>query len=139
MKKILLALAIASASLVTLNSCTKEYITNNQEGVSYVYNLKSNNWSRIGNSRTYEAVININDLDGRYFEDGHVSVAVSLPTASGQEATYEIIPATVLDFRYSANYSIGKVRIFADYLTDQPLNPGDMSVKVVLTDARVGN
>src|SRR5690606_39985284 len=76
MKKILLAIAIASASLVTFNSCTKEYITNYLPGVSYVYTIKSNQWSQ-SEPRVFKYEQNMPDLDARYFEDGHVSVAIS--------------------------------------------------------------
>lgn len=140
MKRILLAFAIASASLLTLNSCTKEYITNNNSlpGVSYVYPVKSNQWTRISGTNTYEFRQNIADLDDRYFQDGHVSVAISY---DNNKTTYEIIPATIEDYDYSANYSIGVVRIFAEDIgsgvTIAP--PDDMYIKVVLTDTEIGN
>ncbi|WP_164108782.1 MULTISPECIES: hypothetical protein [Sphingobacterium] len=139
MKRILLALAIAGASLATLSSCTKEYITNNSlPGVSYVYPVKSNQWTRISGTNTFEFRQNIGDLDDRYFQDGNVSVAISY---DNNKTTYEIIPATIEDFDYSANYSIGVVRIFAEDIgsgsTVSP--PGDMYIKVVLTDNEIGN
>ena len=76
MKRVLLALAIASASLVTLSSCTKEYITNYLPGYSYVYTIKSNQWVQV-EPKVYRFEQNIADLDELYFEDGHVSVAIS--------------------------------------------------------------
>ncbi|SKB47193.1 hypothetical protein SAMN05660841_00729 [Sphingobacterium nematocida] len=140
MKRILLALAIAGASLATLSSCTKEYITNNNSlpGVSYVYPVKSSQWVRINGTNTYEYRQNITDLDDRYFQDGHVSVAISY---DNNKTTYEIIPATIADYDYSANYSIGVVRIFAEDIgTGNTVNPPeDMYIKVVLTDTEVGN
>ncbi|WP_156472565.1 hypothetical protein [Sphingobacterium populi] len=41
MKRILLALVIASATMLSFNSCTKEYITNNEflPGVSFYEDL----------------------------------------------------------------------------------------------------
>ena len=137
MKKVLLALAIASASLLTLGSCTKEYITNYLPGVSYVYPIESGDWSYNSGNRTFEVEINMPDLDSRYFEDGHVSVAISYddnPTA------YEIIPAVIENYEFSANYSIGKVRIYArDIGSGSAVRPSDLITKIVLTDNEIGN
>ncbi|MCA5005963.1 hypothetical protein [Sphingobacterium bovistauri] len=136
MKKILLALAIASASLVTLNSCTKEYITNTLPGVSYVYPIKSNQWVQT-EPRVYRFEQNISDLDERYFEDGHVSVAISY---DNNETTYELLPATIGNYIFTANYSIGKVRIFAEYRgSGSPISPDNMITKIILTDNEIGN
>ena len=137
MKRLLLAFAIASASLVTFNSCTKEYITNYLPGVSYVYTIKSNQWSTTNNSKVFVYEQSIADLDSRYFEDGHVSVAISY---DDNKNTYEIIPAVIDNYSFSANYSIGKVRIYAEYLgTNTPVKPANMITKIVLTDNEIGN
>lgn len=140
MKKILLALAIAGASLATLSSCTKEYITeehiNYLPGVSYVYTIKSNQWTQ-SEPRVYRFEQNIADLDSRYFEDGHVSVAVSY---DNDKTTYELIPATIGNYIFSANYSVGKVRIFAEYRgAGTPTPPANMITKIVLSDNEIGN
>lgn len=137
MKRILLALAIASASLVTLNSCTKEYITNNYlPGYSYVYTIGSGQWSQI-EARVYRYEQSIPDLDSRYFEDGHVSVAISYDS---DQNTYELIPATIGDYHFSANYSVGKVRIFAEYRGEGAASaPSSMITKIVLIDNEIGN
>lgn len=136
MKRILLALAIASASLVTLNSCTKEYITNTLPGVSYVYTIKSNQWVQT-EPRVYRFEQNVADLDQRYFEDGHVSVAISY---DNNQTTYELLPATIGNYIFTANYSIGKVRIYAEYRgAGAPITPDNMITKIVLTDNEIGN
>lgn len=138
MKRILLAFAIAGASLATLSSCTKEYITNSLPGVSYVYPVKSNQWVRIAGTNTFEYRQNIADLDDRYFQDGHVSVAISY---DDDDTTYEIIPARIADYDFSANYSIGVVRIFAEDIAGEAtvISPKNMYIKVVLTDTEIGN
>ena len=136
MKRILLAFAIASASLATLSSCTKEYITNYLPGYSYVFNIKSTQWVQI-EPKAFRFEQNIADLDSRYFEDGNVSVAISY---DNNQTTYEIIPATIGDYLFTANYSIGKVRIFAEYRgTGTPTAPANMITKIVLTDNEIGN
>lgn len=143
MKKILLALSLsccAGALLATFSSCTKEYITqeniNYLPGVSYVYTIKSNQWAQT-EPRVYRFEQNITDLDSRYFEDGHVSVAISY---DNNETTYELIPATIGNYHFSANYSIGKVRIYAEYRgSGTPSAPADMITKIVLTDNEIGN
>ncbi len=143
MKKILLALVIASATMLSFNSCTKEYITNNSmlPGVSYVYE-NVGNWTRQGTSNTFFTDIAISDLDDRYFQDGHVTVSLQqIDELQGNRLVYEIIPSVVGFYNYNVNYSVGRVRIYAEYLGDQttPVAPGPQVVKVVLTDADVGN
>ncbi len=138
MKKLILALFVTTASLLTLTSCTKEYITNSLPGRSYVYDILSNQWSRIENTNTFVYQQSIPDLDKRYFEDGHVSVAISYDDNS---TVYEIIPAVIDDYSFSANYSVGRVTIYAEDIgtggTVQ--SPKNMITKIVLTDAEIGN
>lgn len=136
MRKILLALAIGCASLVTLNSCTKEYVTNYLPGVSYVYPIKSDQWSLDGDTYIFEQAIPA--LDNAYFEDGHVSLAISY---DNNETVYEIVPAVIENYSFSANYSIGKVKIFAEEIGNTPTiqPPANMIIKIVLTDAEIGN
>ena len=93
MKKILLAIAIASASLITLNSCTKEYITNYLPGVSYTPTISPNKWSLLtNNGNIYLATIDFPELDRQYFETGTVQVALEFNHAKG---IYNTIPATI--------------------------------------------
>ncbi|WP_400262553.1 hypothetical protein ACFX5U_03820 [Sphingobacterium sp. SG20118] len=76
------------------------------------------------------------NLDEQYYEDGHVSVAVNF---AGSDA-YEMIPSEIFGHDYSSNYSIGKVRIFAKDVSGlTPQAPDDMAIKIVLTDAEIGN
>ena len=51
MKKILLGLFLAGATLVTTTSCTKEYITNQNflPGESFVTTINSGDWKHEGN------------------------------------------------------------------------------------------
>lgn len=137
MKRILLALLIGGATLTSLSSCTKEYITqevNVLDGVSYVYPVNSNQWTKNGN--IYSIEIAVKDLDAQYYENGHVSVAVNFVDSK----TYELIPSIIFGHDYSSNYSIGKVRIFArDVSGLTPKAPNDMDIKIVLTDATAGN
>ncbi|MBE8714615.1 hypothetical protein [Sphingobacterium hungaricum] len=137
MKKFLLALAIGGASLLSFNSCTKEYITNENflPGVSYVYDINPNNWSLSGD--TYSYTIPIGDLDDVYFEDGHVNVSITYLNSG----VYQNIPATISNYNFRANYSVGSVTIFADEVgtTPQITPPAALKVKIVLTDAAIGN
>ncbi|GAA4147588.1 hypothetical protein GCM10022216_33660 [Sphingobacterium kyonggiense] len=138
MKKLLLALAIGTASLVSFSSCTKE--TNNYtNGYSYVYTVESSQWKAIpeANRPTYEVVIDVPDLDKQYFEDGEVSVAALF---AGNPDFYEIIPGSIGDYHFSANYGIGSVAVYAEYRgPGSAVKPEKMLVKIVLTDALPGN
>ncbi|WP_313190180.1 hypothetical protein [Sphingobacterium sp.] len=135
MKKLLLALAIGTASLVSFSSCTKEYVTNYLPGVSYYHPLAPGDWNRVSTG-VFEAVISVPDLDDVYYEDGHVSVAIQFEDQTG---TFHNIPSEKLfGFGYNASYSVGKVYITAENLSGNT-PPKAMRVKIVLTDADVGN
>lgn len=134
MKKILLACLIGAASLATLSSCTKEYITNTLPGVSYTINAPSSDWVYNGEG-IYVNELDFPELDAKYMEFGTVQVAVELPHTQG---TYDVIPVTIDNVHYSVNYSIGKVTLFAENRNEVPRAPGNMKVKVTLRDADNG-
>ncbi len=138
MKKILLAFAIGTASLLSFSSCTKEYVTNYLPGYSYVFPLSSGDWVKTADN-TYEAVISMPELDDVYYEDGHVNVAIQFENNVG---TYYNVPAENPGDRghsYNAYYSVGKVYLKAFDLFTENVKPEAMRVKIVLTDAEIGN
>lgn len=134
MKRILLALAIASASLVTLNSCTKEYITNNYlPSQTMVYERVANDWKGSGNRRYID--LPVKELTNYYLQQGIVTVAMS----TDDEKSYQAIPATIDAVSYSFDYVVGSVRIFAeDPIMETGIDitvPQSAVFKVSLTDA----
>lgn len=134
MKRILLALAIASASLVTLNSCTKEYITNNYlPSQTMVYERSASSWQGSGNRKYLD--LPVKELTNYYLQQGIVTVAMS----TDDEKSYQAIPATIDAVSYSFDYVIGSVRIYAEdpiMGTGVTITPPNNAVfKVSLTDA----
>ncbi|MVZ67642.1 hypothetical protein GQF61_17485 [Sphingobacterium sp. DK4209] len=135
MKKLLLAFAIGTASLVGFTGCTKEYITNYLPGISYVAEVNPQNWSRTGNE--FATTINMPELDEKYFQDGHVDISISFDS---KPEVYENIPSEIGNYKYSANYGVGKVNIYAVYIgSGAPVAPEGSLVKIVLTDADNGD
>lgn len=138
MKRLLFAALLGTATLVSFSSCKKEYITqevNVLDGKSFVFNAKPSDWVKTGN--TYRLDIPIKELDQAYYEDGHVSVAII--NKDENPNAYEAIPALLYGYEYSYNYSIGNVRIYANDLSTPTAAPQNMVIKVVLTDAQIGN
>ncbi|HAE65703.1 hypothetical protein ACR79N_25835 [Sphingobacterium siyangense] len=139
MKRLLFAALIGTAALISFSSCKKEYITqevNVLDGTSYVFPIKSTEWIKEGNN-TYRKDVAISDLDQRYYEDGHVSAAIIFDTSNDR---YEAIPSELYGYQFSYNYSIGVVRIYANDISGStPVAPDNMKVKIVLTDASIGN
>ncbi|MFD1165840.1 hypothetical protein ACFQ2C_09520 [Sphingobacterium daejeonense] len=136
MKKILLALAIGTASLVGLSSCTKEYVTNYLPGVSYYEPLASGDWTR-NERNNFTAIIPVPELDQQYYEDGEVSVAIQF---EDQKGTFHNIPSEGINGHgYNASYKIGEVILYAVDLDNLNEAPKAMRVKIVLTDAEIGN
>lgn len=140
MKKILLSLFVAVATLVAASSCTKEYITeehitnNYLPGISYVAKVVPGDWKYEGNG-VYSVDLAFDELDADYFDYGNVQVALQL---SSNPNTYDIVPATISKVHYSVNYTIGSVMIFAEDRNNNPQKPEEMIIKVTLTDADGG-
>ncbi|MBE8719474.1 hypothetical protein [Sphingobacterium pedocola] len=139
MKKILLALAIGSVSLLTLNSCTKEYITNNYlPGISYTHTIQPGDWLQDGEEDlgVYAVDIPFPELDAQYYNFGTVQVALEFANSKG---AYDVIPATIRETHYSFSYEVGYVTLFAETRSpeaddiDRPI-----VVKITLTDADDG-
>jgi hypothetical protein len=136
MKRYSILIAVVCVTLLTFSSCTKEYITNYLPSFGYVYSIRSNQWIQ-AEPRVYRFEQSIPEFDARYFENGAVSVAISF---DNNQNSYDIIPATFGNYVYTVNYSVGVVRIFAEYRgagTSTP--PDNMHTKIILTDAEVGN
>ncbi|GEM65568.1 hypothetical protein SF1_35500 [Sphingobacterium faecium NBRC 15299] len=139
MKRILLALLIGGATLTSLSSCTKEYITNENflPGISYTAAVPTADWDLIAGTNTYVVELDFPELDKKYFDHGTVTIAMKTKSNPTQ---YEIIPATIDNYNYSANYSIGKIKIYAKEVGSSTIikSPEDMTVKITLTDADNG-
>ncbi|TJZ50856.1 hypothetical protein FAZ15_21125 [Sphingobacterium olei] len=140
MKKILLALAIGSISLLTLNSCTKEYITNNYlPGISYTTTVQPNQWEEDGEgSGVYAVDLEFPELDAQYYNFGTTQVALEFARSNG---SFDVIPATIRGTHYSFGYQVGWVTVFAEIRTTNPADidiDRPIKVKITLTDADNG-
>jgi len=136
MKKLLLAIAIASTSLLSFTSCTKEYITNSLPGVTYSISVPSEDW-KVFNANTYLLELDFPELDQRYFDDGTVTLAIKTASAN---TLYELIPAEIGNYKYSANYEVGSIGIYAKRVSGSVAfpKPENATIKVTLTDADFG-
>lgn len=139
MKRLLLAALIGTAALVSFSSCKKEYISNYLPGVSYTFDVPNNSfgdWKRVSGTNTFELQIPFPELDKKYFDTGHVNVAISF---NDDKEYFRNIPSAIGAYDYRVDYTIGKVIVYADYLgTGTPPVPKEMIMKVTLTDADNG-
>lgn len=134
MKRLLLAFAIAGASLITFNSCTKEYITNNfVPSQTMIYERVFGDWK--GGGKNWYVDLPVKELTGYYMDQGIVTVAMS----DDGEKTYKAIPATIEGISYSFEYNVGKVTVKLQdplFETGVTITPPDrVFFKVSLTDA----
>jgi len=139
MKNFLLAISVATAALATFAGCTKEYVTNEYithlPGVTYTVVVKTAAWQETSaGSGVFFADLDFPDLDADYFRYGSVQVAIQF----GNSRRYDIVPATIDDVHYSVGYVLEKVTLYAEDRLIPPLPPGDMTVKITLTDANNG-
>ncbi|MDH5827692.1 hypothetical protein [Sphingobacterium faecium] len=150
MKRILLALLIGGATLTSLSSCTKEYITNQNflPGVTHNVALKSSDWKFDGTSRRiFVRSIPFKEIDTKYYDFGQVAVAISFDEAPDffinipafdvptKRAKYNFR----VEYSYTDNKLDGVLNIYAeDTGISTAIAPPDMVAKVTLSDADDG-
>ena len=129
MKK-LLSILCCSVILLTVSSCTKQYITPNPNK-TISFNLASSNWTltdpTIGVS--YQASLDVPIDNASAQLDG---VVVSISYDGGN--TFEQVPEVYNNVSYSYTYNKGNVTLYAQAPTGGlPSNvPDPMVVKIVL-------
>lgn len=132
MKRILLAIAIASASLATMSSCTKEYY-DMVPSKTMIYERSANQWQGTGNRKYID--LPVKELTSYYLQQGVVSVAMS----TDNETSYQAIPATIDAVSFSYDYVVGSIRVYAeDPIMETGVNvtlPANAVFKISLTDA----
>lgn len=122
--------------ILGMSSCTKEYydVVPSQ---TFRYDVSPNQWIRPdGAANQIYADIDLPELTDYYVDQGIVAIAVSYDN----DATYEILPATIDGVSFSVNYTTGSVRIYAQ---DPIMETGvtvdipdkTLIVKITLTDA----
>jgi hypothetical protein len=145
MKRILLALLIGSATLTSLSSCTKEYITEENNitvnpGRSFIYTVKPNQWSSDDNKRIIHKII-LPELTKYYVDQGDVSVHMSL----NKEISYKILPASfafndgkeINPVSFHIDYKVGELSIIGEDPTNEfQINypSQDLIIKIILSD-----
>ncbi|MBB2952465.1 hypothetical protein [Sphingobacterium sp. JUb56] len=134
MKRILLALLIGGATLTSLSSCTKEYVT--PVSKTMVYERSANQWQSSGNITKSKYVdLGVPELSNYYVDQGVITLAMSFDN----EKTYNAIPATIDGVSYNYDYTTGSIRIYAqDPIFENGTIievPTHVFVKVTLTQA----
>lgn len=138
MKKLLLAIAIASASLVTFSSCTKEYYET-APAKTYLFDVKPSDWSRsTPSSKVFSVILSTPAIDNIIAEQGVVNIAISYDS---DPDFYEIIPAKIANYHFSGNYAAnpGEVTIYAEDLNISAQAPDGLLVKVSVSEGYVVN
>ncbi|MFC3199424.1 hypothetical protein ACFOET_17515 [Parapedobacter deserti] len=131
-----LTLAVGFLAILGFTSCTKEYydVVPNK---TFVYTIQPNQWAwdtGVINQIYYD--INLPELTDYYVDQGIVSVSLSVD----DEASYNILPATIMGTAYSVNYTTGFVTIYAedpvfDPDFEVPVPDRRVTVKITLSDA----
>lgn len=94
--------------LFTISSCTKQYITPNNTESVYA-NIAPTDWTLYTvDNKSYEAIINVADIDRNFANTGAVIVAISYA-----DGVYEQLPEVYNGVAYSYTYNDGNVTIFA--------------------------
>jgi hypothetical protein len=130
--KRLLSILCCAVILLSVSSCTKQYITPNPNKTVYA-NLASSDWVAYTDAagvKSYQAPINVGDLDQASSDFDGVIVSISYDGGN----TYEQLPEVYGNLSYSFTYNAGNVTLYAqtpDGLT--AVQPTDaMKVKIVL-------
>ena len=150
MKRILLALLIGGATLTSLSSCTKEYITNPLPGVTYKFAVPGDKykWQTSSTPKSFEISVPFNEIDAKYFEYGQVAVAISFNDSPGFYINIgaDKVPTSNGPYNFRTEYSFydgkldGFLNIYADYLgSGIATPPPNFQAKVTLTDGENGD
>lgn len=134
MKKTLTIFGVMMTFLV-LSSCTKDYY-HPRTSKTFLYTVNSDDWDWNGTvTKQIFHHISLPELTDYYVDQGVVSVAISFD----DDASYNVIPATMEGWAYSVNYTRGRVSLYAEdpifeNSTTVPI-PGRIYVKITLTEA----
>jgi hypothetical protein len=138
MKRILLALVITALSVTIFSSCTKEYYTT-PTTQTYLYDITPQQWSRVdGTSDIFQIILSTPAVSNLIIDEGMVNVAISYDS---DPDFYEIIPAEIADYSFSANYAAnpGETTIYARHLNRNPISPDALRVKISVSEGILVN
>jgi hypothetical protein len=131
MKK-LLSILCCTVILLSVSSCTKQYITPNPNKTVYK-DVAASDWvayTDAGGVKSYQAAMDVSELDQPSSDFDGVIVSISYDGGN----TYEQLPEVYGNLSYSFTYNAGNVTLYAqtpDGLTAvQPTDP--IKVKIVL-------
>jgi hypothetical protein len=131
MKK-LLSILCCSVILLTVSSCTKQYITPNPNKTVFA-DLVATDWTPYtdsGGVKSYQAPINVPQIDGASANLDGVVVSISYDGGN----TYEQLPEVYGNLSYSYTYNAGNVTLYAQTPdgTTAVLPTDPMKVKIVV-------
>ena len=131
MKK-LLSILCCAVILLTVSSCTKQYITPNPNQTVY-YDLATAGWTSYTDPagvKSYQAPINVDQLDGASAQFDGVIVSISYDGGN----TYEQLPEVYGNLSYSYTYNKGNVTLYAQTANGvlPTAAPDPVKVKIVL-------
>lgn len=133
MKKIIF---LSALSLMIFTSCKKEITQVKQvnQAFSAVFTISPGSWTTSNNGVSYNASLQIPELDNVIYQNGGVLVYISFD-GSGY---YEALPEVFDSFTYGAIHANGYVTIDVSALSGDPINPPaqTISAKVILIDAQ---
>jgi hypothetical protein len=131
MKK-LLSIVCCAMILLSVSSCTKQYVTPNPNQTVY-YDLASTGWTAYTDPagvKSFQAPINVPALDQASSDLDGVIVSVSYDDG----ATYEQLPEVYGNLSFSYTYNKGNITIYAQTANGatavQPTDP--IKVKIVI-------
>lgn len=133
MKKILFALFIASAMLLSFSSCTKEYYSDPATR-TFSYTINPGDWDGQGTPLLF-VPIDVPELSDHYVDYGLVNLSVSFDNRQ----TFTKLPAVVDGVSYFYDYTTGAVDIWAQDPIDEDLAieiNSTLHFKVSLTEGR---
>ncbi|MBS1525219.1 MAG: hypothetical protein JST19_06200 [Bacteroidetes bacterium] len=126
MKRIL-TIVCCLGLLLSFSSCTKQYITPNNTATVYA-TLAPSDWTLYSDGKSYDAPINVNDIDPNFAQTGNVIVSISF-----SDGVWEQVPETYNNVAYSFTYNQGNVTLYAQSADGTtPVQPTD-NIKVKIT------
>jgi ABC-type oligopeptide transport system substrate-binding subunit len=131
MKK-LLSIICCAMVLLSVSSCTKQYVTPNPNQ-TILLNLAASSWTTSDNGKTWSATINAPEIDSYFNDHGGVLVYFSFT-----DGVYEQIPETYQGVSYSYTHNPGAIAVYAQASdgVSTITAPDAAVVKIVLVDSK---
>jgi hypothetical protein len=118
------SIAFVVIAVAALSSCTKKYVTANNNRTLFTDPIAQSKWVRTADGKSDSVTVNLPELDKYFNERGGILVYLSFSDGVNGNNTYEQIPEVYNGTSYSYYHYKGNIVLYS-----QPTNGGTPTSK----------